>query len=33
MAVQQKLRLRDVEVQALDAARLEPLIGRDRMAL
>ena len=33
MAVQAKLRLREVEVQALDAARLEPLIGRDRMAL
>jgi trehalose synthase len=33
MAVAQKLRLREVEVQALDAARLEPLIGPDRMAL
>jgi trehalose synthase len=33
MAVQGRIRLREVEVQALDAARLEPLIGRDRMAL
>jgi trehalose synthase len=33
MAVASRLRLREVEVQALDAARLEPLIGPDRMAL
>jgi trehalose synthase len=33
MAVTHQLRLREVEVQALDAARLEPLIGPDRMAL
>jgi trehalose synthase len=32
MAVQRVSRLREVEVQALDAARLEPLIGRERMA-
>ena len=33
MAVTHRIRLREVEVQALDAARLEPLIGPDRMAL
>src|SRR5438034_601506 len=33
MAVADNLRLREVEVQPLDAARLEPLIGADRMAL
>jgi trehalose synthase len=32
MAVQQPSRLREVEVQALDAARLEPLIGPERLA-
>jgi trehalose synthase len=32
MAVQRNSRLREVEVQALDAARLEPLIGTARMA-
>jgi trehalose synthase len=31
MAVQRVSRLREVDVQALDAARLEPLIGRERM--
>src|SRR5438034_1829181 len=33
MAVAHQLRVHEVEVQALDAARLEPLIGPDRMAL
>ena len=33
MSVTHPSRLREVEVQALDAARLEPLIGPDRMAL
>jgi trehalose synthase len=32
MAVNEAARLREVEVQALDAARLEPLIGPDRLA-
>ena len=32
MAVDGAARLREVEVQALDAARLEPLIGPDRLA-
>jgi trehalose synthase len=32
MAVDELARLREVEVQALDAARLEPLIGPDRLA-
>jgi trehalose synthase len=32
MAVRQPSRLREVEVQALDAARLEPLVGPDRLA-
>src|ERR1700675_4030581 len=32
MAVREKTRLHEVEVQALDAARLEPLIGPERMA-
>jgi trehalose synthase len=32
MAGEERLRLREVEVQALDAARLEPLIGPERMA-
>jgi trehalose synthase len=32
MLVQEMAKLREVEVQALDAARLEPLIGRERMA-
>ena len=31
MALRRGSRLREVEVQALDAARLEPLIGRERM--
>jgi trehalose synthase len=31
MGVQRVSRLREVDVQALDAARLEPLIGRERM--
>jgi trehalose synthase len=33
MAVHQLSRLREVDVQALDAARLEPIIGPERMAL
>ena len=32
MAAREDLRLREVEVQALDAARLEPLIGPERIA-
>ena len=32
MAVDEGIRLREVEVQALDAARLEPLIGPNRLA-
>jgi trehalose synthase len=32
MTVPRVSRLREVEIQALDAARLEPLIGRERMA-
>jgi len=32
MTVKERTRLREVEVQALDAARLEPLIGPDRTA-
>src|ERR671939_378048 len=32
MAVREQTRLQEVEVQALDAARLEPLIGPRRMA-
>jgi trehalose synthase len=32
MAVREQARLHEVEVQALDAARLEPLIGPERMA-
>jgi trehalose synthase len=32
MAVRERARLHEVEVQALDAARLEPLIGPERMA-
>jgi trehalose synthase len=32
MAVKERVHLREVEVQALDAARLEPLIGPERMA-
>ena len=32
MVLQQMAKLREVQVQALDAARLEPLIGRDRTA-
>jgi trehalose synthase len=31
MAVQRAARLREIDVQAFDAARLEPLIGRERM--
>jgi trehalose synthase len=31
IAIREHIRLREVEVQALDAARLEPLIGRDRI--
>ena len=32
MVFLQMAKMREVEVQALDAARLEPLIGRDRAA-
>ena len=32
MAVREHLRLQEVDVQALDAARLEPLIGPERVA-
>jgi hypothetical protein len=32
MAVGEHIRLQEVEVQALDAARLEPLIGPERIA-
>ncbi len=32
MAVRQPSRLREVEVQALDAARLEPIVGPERLA-
>ena len=32
MTVQAHARLREVEVQALDAARFEPLVGRERMS-
>ena len=32
MAVREHLRLQEVDVQALDAARLEPLIGPERIA-
>lgn len=32
MSVEEHTRIQEVEVQALDAARLEPLIGRDRTA-
>ena len=32
MALQPNPRLHEVDVQALDAARLEPLIGTERMA-
>ena len=32
MTVRQPSRLHEVEVQALDAARLEPLIGPERLA-
>ena len=32
MTVKQRTRLQEVDVQALDAARLEPLIGRERTA-
>jgi trehalose synthase len=32
MSVKEHTRIQEVEVQALDAARLEPLIGSDRTA-
>jgi hypothetical protein len=32
MSVRARTRLKEVEVQALDAARLESLIGSERMA-